>query len=527
MSLRVAVGFGLTVALLAGLLIVGGGLRSSVEASEAVKAFVPITPTRVLDTRQPGQGGPFGHGATRNLRVAGIEAVPAGAVAVAMNVTVTQPTGDGFVTVWPTGKPQPGTSNLNFVAGETVPNLVTIGVGSNGDISIFDYIYAQTGSVHVIVDIVGWYQAGFNPITPSRVMDTRSGLGGLKLAPGETRELLIQGAGGLPPVAVGAVALNVTSVNPTGGGGGGYLTIWPSGRPMPNASSLNFQAGEIAANAVISGVGAGGKISIYNFSGTTDVLVDVAGWFSVGYDALTPFRALDTRQAGQVALGPGETRTLNVIGVGGVPAEGVGAVALNVTAAIPTEAGFLTIWPDGRPMPNASSLNFVRGQTVPNAVVAGVGSNGRIAIHNPFGNVHVIVDITGWFAQSDSEPPVLQSLSLSPPAVNTSTGAQNIVVTARVTDNLAGTGVGRNLFEIRFRSPSGNQFVWTSMFSTNRISGTELDGVYQSTMNVPAFSESGTWNVEYVNLNDAAGNFRRMTATQLANAGHPTSFTNN
>jgi hypothetical protein len=521
---RAVMALGLALALLVGLPIVGGTGAPSVEASDAIKAYVPITPTRILDTRQPGQGGSFTHGQTRSLQVAGTSAVPAGAVAVAMNVTVTGPTADGFLTVWQSDKPQPNTSNLNFVAAETVPNLVTVGVSGGGQVSINDYLYAQSGMVDVIVDVVGWYVAGFNPIVPSRVMDTRQGLGGFKLGPGETRELTIQGAGNLPPVAIGAVALNVTSVNPTGQGG--YLTIWPTGRSMPNASSLNFGPGEIAANAVITGVGSGGKISIYNFSGSTDVLVDVTGWFSVGYDALTPFRVLDTRQPGQVILGPGETRTINVLGVGGVPTDGVGAVALNVTAAIPTEAGFLTIWPDGRAMPNASSLNFVAGQTVPNAVVSGVGSNGRIAIHNPFGSVHVIVDITGWFALSDTEGPVLRSLSLSPSVINTAAGSQNIVVTARVTDDLAGTGVNRNLFEIRFRSPSGNQFVGTSMFDTDRISGNDLDGTYQNTMMVPAFSESGTWTVEWVLLNDAVGNSRYLTAADLANAGFPNSFTN-
>ena len=403
----------LAAVLVAGTMIVVGPQPSSVvEAADAIEAYVPITPTRILDTRQPGQGGAFAHNQTRSLQVAGTSAVPPGAVAVAMNVTVTGPSGAGYLTVWQSDKPQPNTSNLNFVAGETVPNLVTIGVSGSGQVSINDYLYVQTGTVDVIVDVVGWYVAGFNPIVPSRVMDTRQGLGGFRLGPGETRELTVQGAGNLPPVAIGAVALNVTSVNPTAQGG--YLTIWPTGQPMPNASSLNFEPGEIAANAVISGVGSGGRISIYNFSGTTDVLVDVTGWFSVGYDALTPFRVLDTRQPGQVMLGPGETRTVNVLGVGGVPNDGVGAVALNVTAANPTEAGFLTIWPDGRPMPTASSLNFVAGQTVPNAVVSGVGSNGRIAIHNPFGSVHVVVDVTGWFRLSDTEAPVPVSIGVSP-----------------------------------------------------------------------------------------------------------------
>ncbi len=524
MRLKAAASTALVVAWMATVLIVlSPQSHGVVEASDATKAYISITPTRVLDTRQPGQGGQFTHNEVRTLHVAGIYAVPLGAVAVAMNVTVTQPTGDGYVTVWPTGEPRPDTSNLNFVAGETVPNMMTIGVGTDGNISIFDYLNPEVGGLQVIVDVVGWYAAGFNPITPSRIMDTRVGLGGIKLAPMETRELLIKGAGNLPPFDIGAVAMNVTAVNPTGDGG--YLTIWPTGHPRPNASSVNFQPGEIAANAVISGVGAGGTISISNYSGTTDVLVDVTGWFDVGYEALTPYRALDTRVPGEIALGPGETRTLTVIGVDNVPTMDVGAVALNVTATAPTQAGFLTIWPDGQPMPNASSLNFAAGQTIPNMVVTGVGSNGKIAIHNPFGSVHVIVDITGWFAQSDREAPILKSLSVSPTTIDTSLSAQVVTVTARITDDLAGNSNSNNPSQVRFESPSGGQFVFAVFGPAQLVAGTSLDGNYSFNVTVPRFSESGVWTIASFSLNDQNGNYQFYDAAQAASAGFSAAFT--
>jgi hypothetical protein len=106
--------------------------------------------------------------------------------------------------------------------------------------------------------------------------------------------LPILGRGGVPASGVGSVALNVTAARPSEAG---FLTVWPAGQPRPNASSLNFTPGLTVPNMVIVPVGAGGQISIVNESGTTDVLVDVLGWFPVGpsFTGLTPARLLDTR----------------------------------------------------------------------------------------------------------------------------------------------------------------------------------------------------------------------------------------
>jgi hypothetical protein len=481
-----------------------------------MQGYVAVTPTRLLDTRKADN--PLVHDEVRSLRVTGLVPVPETAVAVAMNVTVTQPSGDGFLTVWPGGSTRPGTSSVNFEAGESVPNLVTVGVGAAGEILIHDFLYPETGTTHVIVDVVGYYQAGFNPVAPSRIMDTRVGLGGLRLAPGEVRTLQVEGAGTLPAGPIGAVALNVTAVEPTGEGG--FLTIWPTGRPMPVASSLNFVPGDVIANAVITGLGDGGTISIYNFSGETEVLVDVTGWFSSGFTAVTPYRVLDTRSPGRFAFAPGQTRTLRVAGVGGVPATGVGGVAMNVTATQPTETGFLTIWRSGRPMPEASSLNFVAGQTVPNAVISDVSVEGEVSIHNPFGNTHVLVDITGWFALSNSAPE-LRSLSLTPSTVNRTAGAAMITFEARIIDDVSGNATSR----IRFRSPNGTQFLEAVFGASERISGTAVDGVYRFVMTVPQSSQTGTWTVESARLVDLIQTTRVLTAAQLQAAGLPFSFT--
>jgi len=88
-----------------------------------------------------------------------------------------------------------------------------------------------------------------------------------------------------------------------------------------------------------------------------------------------------------------------VLNRGGVPASGVGAVALNVTVAGATAAGYVTAWPTGSGRPLASNLNFVPGQLVPNMVIARVGSGGKVSLFNSSGNTQLVVDVVGWFAQ--------------------------------------------------------------------------------------------------------------------------------
>ncbi|MEJ7765550.1 MAG: hypothetical protein WKF86_08650, partial [Acidimicrobiales bacterium] len=203
---------------------------------------------------------------------------------------------------------------------------------------------------------------------------------------------------------VGAVVLNVTATGPTAGG---FLTVHPAGTATPATSNLNFVAGQTIPNQVVATVGSQGRVSIYNATGSTHVIVDVAGWFPVGsdYNTVLPARLMDTRPGASTtdgisaaggAVGPGATRTLTVTGRGGVPASGVGAVVLNITATGPTAGGFLTVFPADATRPNASNLNFVPGQTIPNLVIARVSAGGQVSIYNSSGSTHLIADVAGW-----------------------------------------------------------------------------------------------------------------------------------
>ncbi len=248
-------------------------------------------------------------------------------------------------------------------------------------------------------------------VSPARLMDTRAEptIDSLyrdtgALSGGETRSLRVTGRGYIPADDAASVSINVTVADPTASG---YLTVFSGGGARPTASNLNFTPGEITANLVMVPVGIDGTISIYNSNGSTDVIVDVLGWFPSAGDfrPLTPARVMDTRDAptvdgrfgGTGAFSPGESRSLVVGGRGGVPTSGAAAVALNVTAVDSTASGYLTVHPGGTPRPTASNLNFGIAEVVPNMVITPVDAQGRVQLFNFGGHTDIVVDVLGWF----------------------------------------------------------------------------------------------------------------------------------
>ncbi len=394
----------LVVALLLALMAVVADAAPAVAA--AANSFKPMVPARFFDTRLPGQAA-LGPGEVRNVQITGRGGIPAGAVAVALNVTVTGPTSGGFLSVYPGGTPFPGSSNLNFGPGQTVPNMVMVGLGANGQISVLN----SNGWTQVIIDVSGWFSGGFNPITPARFLDTRS-VGQTPIGPGETRNVQVSGRSGIPAGA--SVALNVTVTSPTSSG---YLSLYPAGTAFPGTSNLNFGPGQTVPNMVLVGLGANGRITVFNSSGSTHVIIDVAGWFSGGFDAVKPSRLADTRGGlCCVRLGHGDKRSIAILGRGGVPNNGVTAVALNVTVTAASAGGYVTVYPKGNPLPGSSNLNFSRDQTVPNLVTTGLGYDGAITIYNAWGTVDVIVDVTGYFDGTSSAQPLFDCAVVAPEA---------------------------------------------------------------------------------------------------------------
>jgi hypothetical protein len=382
--------------------------------------FVPLSsPVRVFDTRVDGDAGYVCPGQTITKTIGGQAGVPVNALAVVLNVTGVLAGGEGFVSVYPNGAGRPTASSLNFTqANQQRPNLVIVPLGTNGQVNF----YSQ-GGVHLIADVAGYFEpvatatsGRFVPLSPDRILDTRLGIGAAASKPtaGQTISLQVTTRGGVPASGVSAVVLNVTGADATAGG---FVTVWPTGQPIPNSSNLNLVApGDTAPNLVIVSVGSGGRVSLFTEAGT-HLIADVFGYFTdagaaTSSDGLfvpvVPGRVFDTRPAGFIPAGG--TTTRSHMGVAGIPGSGVAAVALNVTATEVASAGFVTAWPSGGTRPNVSSLNLTRAfDTRANSAILPIGSGGAISYFAETGT-HLIADAAGYFTgsttpTSDPTPP--------------------------------------------------------------------------------------------------------------------------
>lgn len=364
-------------------------------------SYVGIVPQRIFDSRNAigtDRRRRLGPGERVTIAVAGVGAIPAsGVVSVAVNITSTDATSDSYITAWPSDRPQPETSNLNPRPGRTVPNFALVTVAPNGTISLFN----ERGSGHVLVDAVGYCTAtggaGFVPLAPTRIMDTRSGVGTPvgRLGPGRVIDLAVAGVAGVPSGGAEVAVLNITA---TAADEESFVTVWPTGAAMPDASTLNMSRGRTVPNLVFARLGDGGRVSLFNSRGSTHLIADVIGCFSggstVNFVSVEPTRILDTRR-NQGVVGPVTTRPFSMA-VPGLPA-GTTALMLNVTATAPTDESYATVWASGRAQPGTSNLNYARGDTVANAVIVEIGPDGRIQFANAFGSVQLIADLVGYF----------------------------------------------------------------------------------------------------------------------------------
>ena len=250
----------------------------------------------------------------------------------------------------------------------------------------------------------------FTPLTPARVLDTRTGLGtsasGPRLiGPGETLDVQIAGRGGVPASGASAVVFNATlaSTSTTS-----WLAVFPAGGSVPFVSNLNYSPGSEVANMVTVALGDGGQVGVFNAAGQVHVVLDVVGYYAdaggplgARFLGVSPQRAFDTRGGiGGVPaqpLGPGGVLHFDVTGVAGVPASGVTAVVVNLTAVQPTSPTWLAVYPDDVARPDASSLNLQAGTTVPNLVTVRVPASGVIDVFNAAGFTHVIGDVMGYY----------------------------------------------------------------------------------------------------------------------------------
>lgn len=363
--------------------------------------FVPVTPCRIADTRNPSGtfGGPSLAGNTsRDFPIVqGSCGIPYSAAAYSLNFTVVPHGSLGYLTVWPTGLMQPAVSTLNSPDGRIKANAAIVPAGSGGALTAF-----VTDTTDLIIDINGYFvsdptQLAFYPLAPCRVFDTRNAigpLGGPSMVANQQRDFPIQNACGIPSTAQ-AYSLNFTVVPQ---GPFGFLSVWPSGQSQPLVSTLNAIGGQVTANAAVVPAGVGGDITSF-VTDDTDLIADINGYFApagpggLSLYPMAPCRVLDTRIYSGAFKGQAN---FEMVGAPCLVPANAQALALNATVVPQGFLGYLTLWPDGTGQPLVSTLNSLDGAITSNMAIV-TTLNGWIDAFTT-DKTDLILDISSYFA---------------------------------------------------------------------------------------------------------------------------------
>lgn len=363
--------------------------------------FIPVTPCRLVDTRQ--SGGPITGGTSETFNL--IQSAETGgcqnlslATAYSLNVTVVPHGYLGYLTIWPAGQVRPTISLMNSLDGRIKANAAIVPAGANGGVSVY-----VTNTADVVLDIDGYFEPAnaaslaYYPLTtPCRVADTRQS--GAPLPAGTETDFSILTSSCIPQGAnPESYALNFTAVPNPSGQPLYYLTVWPKGASRPTISTLNNVTGTIVANAaIVPASGTGGEVAVYP-SNTTDLVIDMDGYFAppapqgLAFYSLTPCRAIDTRPhafSGQ--------QIENIVGGACLPPSVAAGYVLNATALPQGDLGYLTLWPDGLPQPLVSTLNATDGAYTSNMAIVGT-TNGSIDAYAS-GTTNLLLDLSGYMA---------------------------------------------------------------------------------------------------------------------------------
>jgi hypothetical protein len=423
----------------------GGGPVSASAALGAGGEFHPLTPVRVLDTRNaigvPGTS-PMSAASLLDVQLLERPGLPTDNVlAFAVNVTVVGPSNASWLRVFGSGRPEGGSSLVNFDPGEIVPNSAIVTPGANGALSI----RLDAGTAHVIVDVFGWFSTNAHPTNgarlvpsgPGRVYDSRNPpYGPDPVTSGETVSLQMRGIDAFSPAigdivpndpSVVGVLVNVTGVNARANSRDTYVSVLPdpvAPGTTPATSNLNLRRGQVKPNLVLVPLGADGRLHFYNFTGETDLVIDVVAYLQTGRPVDTrlgrviplevPYRAFDTRQPsfGRSPLGPGRGEDWSFsdfvasVNIGGESVGPQSALIGNLTGTDLTKPlGWYTpVFTDVRvyptppgggaaPPPEISNLNLVEGVSVPNMALMSYGADHQVRVYNYNGFVQYLLDV--------------------------------------------------------------------------------------------------------------------------------------
>ena len=460
-----------TTAAVAAIAVSPGAGRTIQAAGEAFGSggeYHALEPSRVLDTRERADDvRPFGRKATNSvfaLPILGKGGLPDpvdadgngsddNVLAVAVNITVVNPTRRGYLRAWGDGAPEGESSLVNFQAGEVVPNSAVLRPGRDGTLNIRVATPEGAGSADVVVDVFGWFSTSGYVATggqygarllpaqdgPGRIFDTREGrFGAAPMTARSERKLMVRGVDAYSPVKdlvpasdkVVGVLLNITGVNNLPGSTPTYIALGPSKTPagqVPETSNLNLAAGKVRSALAMVPLSDDGAVYVYNRAGSAHVILDVVGYLIKGQDPGTrrgrvvplvaPFRALDTREREffQQPLAPANAEDwsfeafVNDVKIGSEPVGKQLGLVGNLTAAgvgrqypWAPAATYLTAYPtpkgNGIQAPGVSNLVIAEGEVMPNMALIEYGSNDegpyQIRFYNRAGYLDYLLDVT-------------------------------------------------------------------------------------------------------------------------------------
>lgn len=394
-------------------------------------------PHRVLDTRY-GNGAPMARvGTGQEVRLQFQGDVANFGSTVVINVTVADALGSGHISIYPTDVPRPTVSSLNYKYGWTGANSVTVKLGADGAIKLFN----SGAPVHLIADLNGYYAKDrtccntymggqYHPFAkPGRLVDTREW--GVGRVPADYYIRAIANWGATINPKIRAFAVNITATDPITSG---YLSAWNGyNGTAPNTSTLNYTRGTTVSNFAVvptmpcedCGSATGfPSIAVYT-NNDAHIIVDLVGVYDDGslpdglrFDPVVPTRITDTRigQGWPAALGAASTATIAAPDTIAKPE--TWALATNVTAVQPTASTYLTVWPTGDDVgrPATSNLNPAAGSVVPNAVQTMIGPGNAFRVYNNAGSTHFLVDVVGTFYRTLSNAPAVPSTQSAEPA---------------------------------------------------------------------------------------------------------------
>ncbi len=395
---------------------------SATSAADQIKArtnlaFIPLVPTRALDTRA-GFGGPRGQVQPgQSISFALPSTVPAGATAIAVNVTSVTPTGPGNAVVFQTGATPPATSSVNFIPNGTdaTGNFSLVPVtGTNRSLTIRVGTGTGAGASDFTADVTGYFTNGF--VAPAnatgRVLDTRPApnrTGNLQ-GPLNGRTTFLVTLTGVPTDAT-AVAVNSTAINPTQVGN---LQVFPTSGAPGDIATVQYvpglDTGSFSVVPITPDAQGNASVNLYSdSSGTVNVAIDVTGYLNQdnmttgGKNTFTPVnkpgRVLDTRQAGG-PITPGAPRSANVegrsFGTTAVTTGQATSAMVSVASVLPKGVGNLRGFPTGSPVPNAATINYFPNQSRENFAIVAV-RNGSLDLAADGVPSDATVDVLGIF----------------------------------------------------------------------------------------------------------------------------------